>query len=54
MNAEEALAAIDGAKKKARKRRRRRRMIREDKKEIELINGMTKEVDGGRIRTLIQ
>ena len=54
MNAEEALAAIDGAKKKARKRRRRRRMIREDKKEIELINRMMKETDEGRTKTLVQ
>ena len=40
--------------KKARKRRRKRRMIEEDKKEIELIDGMTKEIDGGRTRTLVQ
>ena len=29
-------------------------MIEEDKKEIELIEGMTKEIDGGRTRTLVQ
>ena len=29
-------------------------MIEEDKKEIELIDGMTKEIDGGRTRTLVQ
>ena len=40
--------------KKARKRIRKRRMIEEDKKEIKLIDGMTKEIDGGRTRTLVQ
>ena len=40
--------------KKARKRRRRRRMIGEDKKEIEQIDGMTKGIDGGRTKTLVQ
>ena len=29
-------------------------MIEEDKKKIELIDGMTKEIDGGRTRTLVQ
>ena len=53
MNAEEALVAIDGAEK-TRKRRRRRRMIVEGKKEIELIDGMMKEIDEGRTRTLVQ
>ena len=39
--------------KKARKRRRKRRTIKEDKKEIELIDGMRKEIRGERTRTLV-
>ena len=53
MNAEEALAAIDGAEK-SKEKKRKMRMIEEDKKEIKLIDGMTKEIDGGRTRTLVQ
>ena len=40
MSAEEALAAIDGAE-----RSKEKKMIEEDKKEIELIDRMTKEID---------
>ena len=52
MNMEGALAAIDGAER-AKKRRRRKRMIEEGRREIEQIVVMTKEIDGGRIKTLV-
>ena len=40
--------------KRTRKKRRKRRTIDEGKKETELINDMTKEIGGGRTRTLVQ
>ena len=40
--------------KKARKRIRKRRTIEDDKKEIELIDEMMKEIDRERTRTLVQ
>ena len=39
--------------RRTRKRRRKRRTIDEDKKGTELIDGMTKEISGGRTRTLV-
>ena len=51
MNAEKALAAIDGAEKS---KEERRRTIGEDRKEIEQIDVITKGINGGRTKTLIQ
>ena len=52
MNAKEALAAIDGVDK-TKEKKKEKRTIEEGKKEIELIDGMTKEIRGERTRTLV-